>query len=62
MVGTLVYALNVLCLAAYQEWVLGGANLPYVVLAPIIPSIVVSVIVIRSAGQAMRRGLDAHGG
>jgi hypothetical protein len=58
LAGVVAYALNVVSLAVYQHWVLGGANLPYVVCAPIIPATVVALIATRSPGQATGRGLD----
>ncbi len=51
LAGLAVYALNAVSIAGYQQWVLGCANLPYVLCAPVIPAIVVTLIAARSAGQ-----------
>ena len=59
LAGLVVYAFNAISLAAYQGWVLGGANLPYVVFAPIIPALIVTVIATWSPAQAVHHSLHS---
>jgi len=67
LAGVAVYALNAVSIAGYQHWVLGGANLPYVLCAPVIPAIIVTLIAARSAGRTSGprftdSELDRHAG
>jgi len=51
LAGVVLYGLNVVSLAAYEQWVFGDANLLYVVGAPVIPATVATLIAARPAGH-----------